>query len=159
MIDDATAAANIHIHPTTGIATPIVTISLNAPPGLESILIPEFARGFVAQGWTKVRAITGDWTAFPRPGVSLRGRAGNTALVQSGHETIFDGSLVPPDGWSDLVQHRGETTILMGIGLMDSQQWPTELPAAAAAGRIVGATAAVTLTSGFGTPVSRRKKR
>ena len=158
MIDDATAAANIHIHPTTGIATPIVTISLNAPPRLESNLIPEFAKRFTAQGWTKVRAITGNWTAFPRPGISIRGGACNNALVESGHETIFDGSLVPPDGWSDLVQHRGETTILMGIGIMDSAQWPTDLPAAAAAGRLVGATAAATLTSGFDTPISPRTK-
>ncbi|MFC0451359.1 hypothetical protein [Rhodococcus jostii] len=139
------AVAIYHAHDDERI-TPIVALDYDVEPAMRRPLL----QALEGRGWRDPSPVFDGVDGLTSTVLSLRPVDGRTLLIEDDTDVLFEGVVVPPDGWIEQVRALGAVGVIAGAGITSAPGWERQLPRLARESELLGSVATVTLANAFG---------
>ncbi|OUS95233.1 hypothetical protein [Rhodococcus sp. NCIMB 12038] len=126
--------------------TPMVALNYDVQPGTWHALLQNLA----GRGWRDPSPVFDGVDGLTSAVLSLRSVDGRTLVIEDGTDVLFEGVIVPPDGWLEQVRALGAVGVIAGAGITAAADWERQLPRLARDSELLGSIATVTFTDAFG---------
>lgn len=126
--------------------TPMVALDYDIQPGTRHTLLQNLA----GRGWRDPSPVFDGVDGLTSAVLSLRSVGGRTLVIEDGTDVLFEGVVVPPDGWLEHVRALGAVGVIAGAKITAAPDWERQLPRLARESELLGSIATVTFTDAFG---------